>query len=367
MKRILHMTPPNIRNGIYKYIFAHMKYIDQSKYQFDFLTQNRDDLMQTEEYKKYGFGIKSFTTTQREDAQKFRQEIYDILTEGYDAIHLHTSYWRGFLIEEIAMEIGMPKVIVHAHSAGVDEENPVERERLFAIHEGFKKQFNMSLATDFCACSKEAAEWLFNEQIPKEQINFFHNAIEVERFTFHKEKREQLRQRLGIESKIVMGNIGRFCYQKNQKFLIEAFAEAIKKNDELFLLLIGEGEMKEEFLSMAEVLGIQSSVLCLDWQENIEDYLQVMDVFCLPSKFEGLPISILEAQAAGLKSYVADTVSKQCKITDLVTFLPLDMETWVDAIRNCDKEYARKNMHDVITEQGYNIKVEANKLVQLYE
>ena len=152
MKKILHMTPPDIRNGVYRYIFNHMKYINQNEYRFDFLTRNKDDLMKTSEYQEYGFKIQSFANTERDSKDGLRREIYRILENNYDAIHLHTSAWRGMLIEEIAMEMQIPQVIVHSHSTGVDFQSAEEREKVVKIHEEYKREFDFRYATDVCAC-----------------------------------------------------------------------------------------------------------------------------------------------------------------------------------------------------------------------
>lgn len=364
--KVLHMTPPIIKNGIYKYIFNNMKYFDLDKFQFDFLTQNKEELMETEEYKKYHFGIRSFTTTQRENPTKFRQEIYDILSDGYEVIHLHTSFWRGFLIEEIAMELGIPKVIVHSHSAGIDFKSEEDRCSLAEIHEKFKAEFGKQYATHFCACSMEAAKWLYNDTIEKKDIILLNNGIDSEKFIFNELKRKALRRKYELENKIVVGNVGRFCFQKNPLFLIEAFAEAKRKNSNLFLVMIGEGDLKEEMEKLIEAKKIASDVLLLDWQENVQDYLQMFDVFCLPSYFEGLPITALEAQAAGLHCLISDTITNECKITDLVTFLPLETQVWVNEMVQCSNEYKRKNMSDEIKNKGFDIRFEAKKLEDLY-
>lgn len=364
--KVLHMTPPIIKNGIYKYIFNNMEYFDLDKFQFDFLTQNRKELMETEEYKKYHFEIRSFTTTQRENPEKFRQEIYDILSDGYEVIHLHTSFWRGFLIEEIAMELGIPKVIVHSHSAGIDFKSEEDRNVLMGIHEKFKAEFGKQHATHLCACSMEAAKWLYNDTIEDKDIILLNNGIDSEKFIFNELKRKELRKKYGLEDKIVVGNVGRFCFQKNPLFLIEAFAEAKRKNSNLFLVMIGEGDLKEEMEKLIEAKNIASGVLLLDWQENVQDYLQMFDVFCFPSRFEGLGISVIEAQASGLRCLVSDSITKECKVTDLVTFLPLEYQIWGNEIAQCSNEYVRRNMTDVIKDKGYDIKIEAKKLEKLY-
>lgn len=364
--RILHMTPPEIHNGVYQYLFNHMKYIDRGKYQFEFLTRNKAGLMETKEYRQYHFNVWSFENTQRDSEEGLRREIVRILDHGFDAIHLHTSMWRGFLIEEIAMEMGIPQVIVHSHSTGADFILREERNRLLKIHETYKKQFCMEMATDVCACSRLAGEWLYGEQIPRDLIKILSNAVEVEKYHFNPEKRKQVRGRLGLDDRVIVGNVGRYSYQKNQEFLIRAFAKACRKNRKLFLVLIGQGELKGQLVRLIDELGIAGSAVCMDWQEHVEDYLQAFDLFCLPSHFEGLSICAVEAQAAGLRCLVSDTLAEETKITGLVEFLPLMEEVWTDVLAETRIDKDRKWYDHEIAAHGYDIKSAAVKLMGLY-
>lgn len=367
MKKILHMTPPDINNGVYRYVFNHIKYVDQNKYQFEFLTRNKEDLMRAKEYQIYHFKIQAFANTERDSEDGLRKEIIRILSKGYDAIHLHTSVWRGFLIEQIAMEMKIPRVIVHSHSTGIDFTEKQDRDRILKIHEELKKEFDSRYATDVCACSRLAGKWLFGPQISEKEIKLLPNAIEVEKYHFRSEIRKSLREKLGIENKVVIGNIGRYCYQKNQEFLIRAFAKACKKNNHLFLMLIGEGELKNQIEELIMELGVKNSAVCFDWQEHVENYLQAMDIFCLPSHFEGLPISAIEAQAAGLPCYIADTVSDEVKITPLVTFLPLIEERWQYVLEQGRMNDDRERFDEDIMEKGYDVKSGVALLEKLYD
>ena len=364
--KILHMTPPDIKNGVYRYIFNHMEYMDMERFQFAFLTKGADALKMTKEYRQYGFPVHKLHNTQRESPLGLKKEIREILGQGYDKIHLHTSSWRGFLIEEVAMEMGIGQVIVHSHSTGIDETDEKERRRRLLTHCRYKDLFSMEYATDVCACSVKAADWLFGARILREQIQILPNAVDVEKYRFHPGKRKRMRTFLKLENRIVVGNVGRYSYQKNQEFLIRAFAKAHAKNSSLFLLCMGEGELKEELEAQASELGIGDSVLCMGWQEDVEEYLHGMDVFCLPSRFEGFPISVIEAQASGLRCLVSDQVTDEVKITDLVKFLPLAEERWAEALAGIGLAGERELMDEMIADGGYDIKGAARKLEALY-
>lgn len=364
--KILHMTPPDVNNGVYRYIFNHMRYMDMGKYQFAFLTKAAEELRLTEEFCHYGFPVYRLHNRQRDSREGLRREVTDVLSEGYDAIHLHTSSWRGFLIEEIAMEMGVGRVIVHSHSTGIDVADEKERKNQIEEHERYKSQFSMDYATDVCACSALAADWLFGPGIPRERIQILPNAIDVRKYHFQPKKRQEVRRRFNLENRIVVGNVGRYTYQKNQEFLIRAFAKAYTRNPSLFLLCVGEGPLLDRLRTLSRQLGIEKSVLLMGWKDNVEDDLQAMDVFCLPSHFEGLPISAVEAQAAGVRCLISENVTREVQITDLVTFLPLEEMRWVEELAGCGIDLYRDRQDEKIAEAGYDIRLAARRLEEFY-
>lgn len=366
MKKVLHMTPPIVNNGVYKYIFSNLRYIDKSKYEFAFLTQARVDLEATEEFKKYGFKIHNFTTTQRENPQKFRQEIVDILSMDYDVLQLHTSFWRGFLIEEIAMEIGMPKVIVHSHSSNIDIDNPAKRAQMMEEHIKFKRAFSKEYATDFWACSHLAADWLYGDSVPKDEIKIMRNAIEVEKYAFNQDKRDYYRKMLGLEGKFVLGNTCRFEYQKNHEFLIRVFAQVYARNENAVLLLVGGGQKLSQVKELVKDLGLQGSVIFLGWRDDVADILQAMDLYCLPSLFEGLPIVLVEAQTSGLPCLVSNTITEEAKITNNTVYLPLVEDEWVKSVELFSQGYERYNTTAEIQVAGFDIRQQIKVIEKEY-
>lgn len=271
------------------------------------------------------------------------------------------------MIEQVAMELKIPRVIVHSHSTGIDETDEQVREERLIQHNAYKEKFSMEYATDVCACSGMAGDWLFGEQIPREEIRIFPNAIDVKRYRFDRMLRQEMRRKLGLEERTVVGNVGRYCYQKNQEFLLEAFSKAHKRKPDLFLLLIGQGERKKELEEQAEKLGVGRDVCLLGWQENIEAYLQAMDIFCFPSRFEGLGISAIEAQTAGLPCLLSDTICEEVALTDLVRFLPLDVQTWADCLISSINHEIRENREEEIIERGYDIRTAVGCLEKFYE
>ena len=265
------------------------------------------------------------------------------------------------------MQMKIPKVIVHSHSSGIDFLDEQLRNTIYQAHIGYKERFTMDYATDVCACSQIAADWLYGTKIPREIIKIMPNAVDVSKFRFDSKIRRNIRERLNIDDRIVIGNVGRYSYVKNQDFLIRVMAQVLKSEPKLFLILIGQGENIEIINKMVADMNLHDHILCLGWMNNIADYLQAMDLFCLPSKFEGLPISVIEAQAAGLRCLVSDKVTKEVNITGLVDFLPLDEIAWRDAICNYKRDMDRPCMDDYFEQSGYSMEASSKKLMSLYE
>ena len=262
--KVLHLTPPDSHGGgIGSYIFGHYRYMNQERFQFDFLTRDKE-LEYAPEYSDFSYKVHLLPCTAGENQALFASQIEQILDEGYDILHLHTSFWTGFLLEEIAMRKGIRKVIVHAHSSYVEEKNPEKRELLLKRHWKLKEDFSEKYATDLCACSKLAADWLFGPQIPRSRIRIMKNAIETEKYRFNQEAREQIRKSLGLEKKIVLGTVGRSSYSKNHEFLIKLIAALKKERQDVCLLIVGSGNLEQELKRMIkeENLGGGAGYTC---------------------------------------------------------------------------------------------------------
>lgn len=368
--KILHMTPPDVKNGVYKYIFDHMQYLDHNKFEFGFLTRAAEELRQSEAYHRFAFRIHPFSTTQRDDPKGLETEVRNVLMQ-YDMIHLHTSSWRGFMIEEIAMKLGMERVIVHSHSTGIDVLDESERKKQMQEHFAYRERFSEKYATDFWACSHEAGEWLFGDSVTKEKILYLPNAIDTEKFAFVKNKRDAIRRELNIENCFVIGNVGRYTYQKNQEFLIRCVSKLKEKYPEIILICAGQGEQKNNYEKLIDELHLQKNVKLINWITNVEDYLLAFDIFCLPSRFEGFPISVIEAQASGLPCIIASSITSDVKLTSLIEYCDLKQDIWIKKIEDYMKcPYMiedRYGFHKKIADKGYDIKQSARMLENLYD
>lgn len=365
--RVLHLTPPGF-GGIDSYIFSHYRHMDQERFRFDFMTQD-PRLENAEQYRDFSYRVWTLPATAAQDRNGFIKRVQEILQEGYDILHLHTSYWTGFLLEELAKEAGIRRVILHAHSTAVDERNPEKRLALSRRHEEIKRAFSPELATDYWACSREAADWLFGPQIPREKIRIMKNAIETERFRFDPQKRKALRQEFRIEEDtLVLGTAGRLSYSKNPGFLVDAFAAFYRNHPNSRLLVLGNGELRKDLEDQIRKSGLEDAVLLLGWKTNVEDYLQAMDIFLLPSRFEGLGIAAVEAAASGLPCLVSDQVPKDVAFTENVRHIPLDIPAWTAALEKVSQLHIdRQDGAEAVQAAGYDIRHQAKLLETLYE
>lgn len=363
--KVLQFPIANSYGGITHYALNNWKWIDKERFQFDFATMSKrldfaDEILET------GSKIHYISCYAEENEQQFIDEINRILDEEYDIVHLHTKQWKSFLVEKLCLERKVPRIIVHSHSTRCDANDPVKREWETKEHNRVKKEFDESLATDFWACSEEAAEWLFGEQIAKSKIRILNNAIDVDGFLYNEKLREKIRKELDIEKYFVVGNVGRMVYQKNQEFLLEAFAEAYRSNPNLLLLFVGDGELKSNLEQQAIQLEIEKNVRFLGTRTDVSALYQAMDLFALPSRFEGLPITLIEAQASGLRCLCSDVITRSANVTENVEYLELDTEVWKKNILKNMRKNERSGANSLVRQSGYSLQSQIKNIEKLY-
>ena len=349
------------------YVFNHYQYMDWSRFRFDFMTTSvgfRD----APQYRKYPHTVNILPVAGAENRVSLIQTVQKILQKKYDALHLHTSFWTGTLIEEIAKDMGVPKVIVHAHSSYAEEKNDEKRQRILERHEAVKQSFKVDLATDYWACSQKAADWLFGRQIPRERIAIMQNAIEVDKYRFDPQLRASVREKLGLGDAVVLGTVGRITYSKNHSFLVDMFAEFYKAHHNAKLLIIGDGELREELQAQICEKHLEGAVLLSGWTTDVKCYLQAMDCFLLPSRFEGFPISVLEAVTAGLPCVVSENITDEIIFSERIRQIPLSIPTWIITTEAMLKsQFDRSGGADIVHAAGYDVRLQAKVLERMYE
>ena len=364
--KILQMPVRNAKGGITQYALRNWEHIDRDRFVFDWITLDKK-LSFERELLEQGCKVYHLSCRQEDDEARFRDEMEEILSDGYDAIHLHTSFWRGFLAEELAIKANVPRIIVHAHSTGIDVSDETERERLLVAHNEWKAKFSTNLATHFAACSGLAADFLFGSQIPKGQITILKNAIETQHFAYNEELRTAVRSKMELENKFVILQSARLVYQKNHSFTLRIFKELSELLTNSILLLAGDGNLREELEQEAVELGVSDRVSILGFRSDISNLLQAADVFVMPSRFEGLGISAIEAQCSGAFCLLSEQVPEEAHISDNAMRLKLDVGLWRDEIlKIAQNGYNRRDRSLELAAAGYSLKEQIKVLERLY-
>jgi glycosyltransferase involved in cell wall biosynthesis len=369
MKKIKVLQFPmrdDLSGGVTQYVIRNWQEIDRARFSFDAATCD-PALSYADLFADHGGKVHYIPCRAEYEPERFQAEFERILDEGYDAVHLHTGYWRGFAAEEAAIRKGVPIIIVHAHNNGFNVTHDQRAiDDIQMAHEAWKSKFNETLATHFFAASSSAADFLFGSQIPLERIRIMPNAIDVGRFAFDPQSRERCRRELGLNGKFVIGHVGRFEPQKNHDFLIDVFAEVAPLVPEAVLLLVGDGSLRGEIGTKVEKLGLADRVRFLGVRMDVERLYQAMDMFCLTSRFEGLAICLVEAQCAGLLTTTTTTMPENT-ITDNIIGLPHDLEQWREHIVQVAKNgYERRDRSAEVAAAGYSLKEQIKELEKIY-
>lgn len=278
---------------------------------------------------------------------------------NYTAIHLH-SVNIAFMCFPCAKKYGVKNLISHSH-ATVYSDKPIN-----AIRNKFLCKNLLKQATVYMACSKAAGQFLYGKN-NMDRVLVFNNAIECEKFKFSSCVREEVRRQFGWSEKYVIGHVGRFCEQKNQLFLIDIFKECHDKNSSSILVLVGDGPQIQLAEEKVRDLDLTEFVYFMGQRNDVNILLQGMDIFVLPSLFEGLPVIGIEAQASGLPMVVSDTVTEELNLGS-VKFVSLSEspEIWAKTIFSIDKFENRENAYRCVSDSGYEINNEAKKLKDFY-
>lgn len=373
--KVLLIPIRNSKGGITRYALNIWKAIDKEKFQCDFMTFSAY-LDFADELVDAGCKIHYVSCYAEENEEQFVNEVRDILKQGYDIVHFFTNHWKSFLVEKICMELQIAKVIVHAVNGGVDvlPGNNHSLDEEVIKHEQKKSEFNEQYATDFWACSKVAADFLFGKQISREKIRIMPVPIELAKFGYDAEIRNKYRKKYNLENCFVMGHVGRFDYQKNHEFLIKVFYEVSKYVSVARLLLLGDGKLMPEIKSGVRELGIEDKVIFLGKFEDVCDWwYQAMDVFCLPSRFEGQPAVLIEAQASYLPCMYSDLITEDATVNDNASRLPLDIEIWKKKLLELsekrnerDREQYKDSSLRALQKRGCDIKLEIEHIEEEY-
>lgn len=316
--------------GIESFLTNVLLRMDRTGLEVDIVAAELRESVFTERLRKAGIHFYELSGNLNRIARNSRllQRIFE--ERKYDVFHLHAYQALSFRYLRQAKRCGIPVRIAHSHNTALRKSRG--RWLKLRVHQA-ARFFLTGSATHLWACSKQAAEFLFSSKTLREKgYRFIPNGIEVERFRFNPEVRDQVRRELHCEEKSVIGNVGRLCYQKNQAFLLEVFAKVHGKRPDSVLLLVGDGEDRPMLEEQAERLGIREATIFYGTCGQVERLYWGMDVFAFPSRFEGLGIAAVEAQAAGLPVLCSEEVPEEALFTRQAKRIPLEAGRWAQAI-----------------------------------
>lgn len=357
MIRVLHVVTHMNRGGLETMIMNYYRNINREKIQFDFLVHRSYRADYDDEIEKLGGKIyripalNPFSTTYQKELDNFLKKHPE-----YSIIHVHQDCMSSIILK-VAEKNGVKVRIAHSHSSNQDK-NFKYYIKLF-----YRRQIP-KYATDLLACGKKAGDWMFLGA----PFHVMNNAIDAKQYVFNLNKRKEIRKKLGIgENEIVIGHVGRFSPPKNHDFLIQIFEKMTKKTNAK-LLLVGDGGLRKNIEEKVENLGLKEKVIFTGVRSDVADLMQGMDVFVFPSIYEGLPVTMVEAQASGLPCVISSNVPKETiLIPELVKFLDLSdtLNKWEQCILESVKT-KRENTIDKIKKSGFDIEESAKWLENFY-
>lgn len=361
-KVIMILGRSMLYGGTEAFIMNYYRHIDHNKIQIDFIYQGDDDGVYDKELLDNGSKIYHVPFKSKSPI-RFSKNVKRILKEGnYQVIHSQMDA-MGCWPLAIAKGVGVPMRIAHSHNTKHQTNNPVK-----LILNNIAKIFLKKYATDYYACGYDAGVFMFGQKsTDQNKVQIIHNAIELDRYAYSDLKRDKIRKEFGIGDEKVIGHVGQFREQKNHKKIIEIFIEIVKTDNNVKLMLVGDGELKSNIQKMVEENNIRDKVIFTGARNDVSDILNAFDVFLFPSLFEGLPVVAIEVQANGLPIVVSDTISDEVLITDIVVKEALESNAciWKNTIYKALKS-GRKDEKDKLIKAGYDIVTEAGKLEERY-
>lgn len=363
MKKIVCFVGSMDTGGAETFLMKIFRKLDKEKYSMDFIVSKKG--VYDDEIKRLG-GKVYFTPLKSTNLFKHILVNYHTMKkEKYDAALAMTFCNYNVIDLIIAKFAGIKKLVLRSTNAGGISD--LKKIRLNKLCKSFPKIIpNVKIAP-----SKLAGAYLFGEEAMKNgEVKIINNGLDISQFKFSEEERKKYRKDLGIENKFVIGHVGRFSHQKNHDFLIDVFYEVVKKREDAVLLLVGKGELQENIEKKVKGLGLTEKVKFLGVRSDVNKLLNAMDVFLFPSFYEGMPNTVIEAQTNGLPCLIADTITEEAQITDLVAMYPLsaEKEKWCDKVlelnatyKTSDRSIVAQNMID----NGYDIEDCANEFIKI--
>lgn len=353
--RVAHVMGKMVGGGVEQVVMNYYRHIDRSRVQFDFLVDADSTLVPREEIESLGGRVFMIPPYQHQIA--YQLELIRLFREGrWPIVHSHVNTLSVFPLRA-AKRAGVPVRIAHSHSTS-GAHDPVKNAMKAAL-----RPFANIYPTHRAACTRHAGEWLFGKGMDFKVIP---NAIDLDEFRFDQGRRANARAALSLaDGQLAVGHIGRFSPQKNQSFLIRAFAEVVRARPDARLFLVGEGRQRCECEDLAASICPEGSVVFLGQRSDVADLYCAFDVFCLPSEFEGLGMVAVEAEATGCPCILSDAVPEDADPAGTAVFMSRgDADGWAKAIVAIEVGSHRDSLRSVF--QNFDIAASSSRLVEWY-
>ncbi len=342
--------------GVISCILNFYRHIDRDAFVFDFYSYGPSKF--DEEIRSLGGNVYYIPKAIRplSHVHALKKLLKD---KGYDIIHAHLTTLS--VVSLCAAKMAKCKVrVCHSHST-------THRGEKTKIVKDCLRPFSKMFATHLAGCSEYSIRWLYGKKAAKDAF-LLHNAIELDRFQPDTELRERTRKTLGLGDEFVFGTIGRLVYQKNYKFLIDAFALYASKNPHGKLLIVGDGDEKSAIIKKIDKYGLRDRVSILSEVNDVQKYYSAFDCFLLPSRYEGLPLVAVEAQAMNLHCLLSSEITKEVDMGGVYGFLNIKSATvWANAMQKAFDERPRENVHDTLVGSSFDITSETKRLEEFYK
>lgn len=351
--RILHILTEMKGGGVDSFLMNTYRHLDRTKVQFDFLLGSRENIY-AEELERLGSRVFYVARYTRHPIRNRLQTRSFLQEHPYPVVHVHGNALMHVSPLQEARRAGVPVRIMHSHSTAL-------KYRLLLPLHHFNRRFLHRWCTHAFACSDAAGRWMF-----RGNYTVIRNAIELDRFTFDPEARAAVRRELAVgDDTLLIGHVGRMLPVKNHAFLLELLKRLLPRRPDTVLALVGSGPLLEQLRTDAETMGLSDHVRFPGIRSDVSRLLCGMDVFTLPSRYEGLGIAAVEAQANGLPTLCSEAVPEEAILTDLASRLPLeDPDLWVERILTAPPR--RNDTLPELIRAGYDIRTESLRLQQLY-
>ncbi len=356
--RVLQVVTCMDRGGLETMIMNYYRNIDRTCVQFDFLTHRPEDQVRDYDEEIRSLGGRIYHVSKLNPfSYLYHKELYCFFRDHpeYRIIHVHQDCMSAIALH-MARKAGVKVRIAHCHNSNQDFNAKYFIKRVY-------RRFIRREATDLFACGRQAGRWM----LCTDDFTVINNAIDAKSYSFNETVRRKVRDDFGIGNEFVVGHVGRFSEVKNHPFLLEIYERILEHEKDSRLLLVGTGENEEIIKKLVSSRKLGKNVIFAGSRSDVNELMSAMDVFVLPSLYEGLPVTTIEAQAAGLPVFISDKVPIDCKITDDVYQLPLSEtpEFWAKQILSV-KGRKRKDNYFSIVDANYDICTNAKQLQEFY-